>query len=245
MTTVAEIVKSSLRKLEVSRPSATELSDGMEALNFMLDNWASDPTIVSARTQDSFSLAASAATYSVGSGSTIDITWPGRVTSAYVRENGIDYPISVFSAEEYAYTPQKSIEQRPLALYYERTYPAGTFMFWPTPDQVYTGYIWSDRGFTTYTSTSTTVSLPPEYIAALIWNLAIELAPEFGKDISSVVIARASHTLKNIKNTNIHPIPQINTNVIGSSNIGASKSLFSMDSSSGGFSFTFPFVFRE
>ena len=242
MTTVAEIVAAAGRKIGVIDMTTDEKSDAVEALNLMLQQWSAIPSIKNAVTRETFNLTSGTASYAVGSGATIDTTWPSKIKSAFIRDNDTDYPLHVFSAEEYAYIGEKSESTRPVVLYHERTYPSGTFFFWPTPDSSYTVHLWSHKNFSTYTISSTSLALPLEYEPAVVYNLAIELAPEFGREPSQAVVARAAMTVKTLKNINVHPVPQINTDVI-CKQTGSSGDLFNMNFDGLGY-ITLPFVLR-
>lgn len=214
MATVGDIIDAAARKITVQNMNATENADAIEALNDMLGQWSASPKAVNAPTRETFTITSGTASYTVGSGATIDTTWPSKIISCFVREDDDDKPLAVFSAKEYAFIGDKTISAKPAALYHERSYPSGTFFFWPTPDSSYTVHLWSNKAFTTYSSTATTVNLPPEYIVAIKYNLAIELAPEFGKEPSQLVIARAASTFKTLANMNSHPVPQVRTDVV-------------------------------
>jgi hypothetical protein len=242
MSTISKIVQRSGSKIGVSGMTADEISDGVDALNEMLKEWASGPQKVNAISRETLSISSSSASYTVGSGGDLDTTWPTKITSAFIRENDSDYPLGTFSSEDYAYTGRKADSQRPGALYYERTYPLGTFFFWPTPDKSYTVHLWMNKPFTTYTVNSSSLGLPPEYEAAIIWNLAIEIAPEYEKEPSAIVIGRAERTLRTLKNMNLHPIPRIDTNPLKGP--WSSASLFSGYDSAMVGSATLPFVLR-
>lgn len=243
MTTVGDIVRAAGRKIGVHDMDGSEINDGIEALNSMLKQWSASKSAVNAITRESFSISAGTASYTMGDGATIDSVWPILITSAFIRIDDTDYPLATFPAENYAYTGRKADRQRPLAIYYERTYPYGTLFFWPTPDSTYTVHLWSRKGFTEYTAPTTTVSLPPEYEPAMVYNLAIEMAPEYGKDPSAMVTTKAISTYRTIRNMNIHPVPTVSTNVIGSTR-GTSDGLFDGAGTGFGFPHALPFVFR-
>jgi len=239
MTTVRQIIEAAGRKIGVNNMGAEGLSDGLEAFNMMLRQWSAIPSTVPAVDRETFSLSSSTASYTVGDGATIDTEWPYRIKSIFIRSGSVDYPITPFSAEEYAYTGQKADERRPVAIYYERTYPSGSFFFWPTPDQSYTVHMWSQKALGNFTSYATTLTIHPSYEPAFIYNLAVELAPEYEREPSQMVALKAMSTYKTIKNMNLHPVPQIRTDVICGPSVSP-KALFEDD----GFPFAFPFVLR-
>jgi hypothetical protein len=69
---------------------------------------------------------------------------------------------------------------------------------------------WKAQGIDCYPNSSTMVymlndclSVPPGYNEALVFNLAVAIAPEYGKEASGTVMARANETLAIIKRKNI------------------------------------------
>lgn len=242
MTTVREIIEAAGGKIGVKDMTAEDLVDGMFALNMMLNEWSVSRQKISAVTRENFNITSGTASYTVGSGGDIDTTWPSRIIAAYIKQDGIDYPLAVFSAETYAYTGQKAESEKSVALYHERTFPLGTFFFWPSPDATYAVHLWSNKSFPTYSSYTTTIALPPEYEPAMIYNLAVELAPDYERDPSQTVIARAVTSLRAVKTMNAHPVPQINTNVV--CNGGSSGGLFDAYMSNRVGYTTLPFVLR-
>ena len=244
MTTVGDIILTAGRKIGVNNMTQTEVADCFTTLNLMLSQWAAMPTVKNAVTRESFSVVNGTATYTVGSGGVIDTVWPVEIRSAFIRENDNDHPLYPISGKEYAYTGEKSYSSRPQALYHERTYPLGTFMFWPTPDKTYSVHLWSTKAFQTFSAIDDVLTVPPEYEAAIMWNLAVEMAPEFEKDPSSIVVHRAASTLGTIKLLNAKPVPQIRTDVICRKYV-SSRDLFpDVSTSQSGFPYTFPFVLR-
>jgi hypothetical protein len=54
-------------------------------------------------------------------------------------------------------------------------------------------------------SVSDEVSLPPGYSDALAYNLAVALAPEYGRNANAVVMEKAAEALVIIKRANFEP----------------------------------------
>jgi len=217
MTTVSELIQMAGRKLGESSMTAEELDDGMRALNMMLREWAASPTGVYKVTQESFSI--SAATKTIGgstSGADVTTGWPIRIIEAFIRVSDVDYPVTEISDHDWARVAQKSLSQRPYRVHHDRSYPAATLTFWPSPGQTYTVYLWSHKALAEYSSVGTVIALPPEYGAAMMWNLAIELAPEYERNPSSIVIAKAMSTKAALTAINAD-IPTLDTRVVGRS----------------------------
>lgn len=242
MATVGDLILSAGRKIGVNGMTSAEIADCFTALNMMLHQWAAMPTVKNAVTRETVTLTSGTATYTVGSGGALNTVWPIEIKSAFIRKNNDDSPLYAISAEEYAYTGEKDYTGQPQVLYYERTYPLGTFMFWPEPDEAYSVHLWSIKSFQTFAAIDDTVTLPPEYEAAIMWNLALEMAPEFEREPSMIVMERSVSTLNTIKRMNAKPVPQIKTDVICSRQ-ASTRDLFDYDLNTG-FPYTFPFILR-
>ena len=214
MTTVSELVQASGRKIGVTNMSANEISDAMVALNMMLNEWASKKSGVYKVTRENFNITDGTASYTIGSSGDVNSGWPVRIVKSFIRVSNIDYPVTEINEEEYADLSQKSLESRPVHVYLERSYPLASLFFWPTPDQTYAVHLWSHKAIASYSNSATTIELPPEYEAAMLWNLAIDMAPEYEREPSAVVAAKASRTLNAIKAVNTI-IPGVDTAVIG------------------------------
>ena len=154
----------------------------------------------------------------VGSDSVINTRRPIMIVSAFVRDHatGIDYPCYPSTRELYntwsTKTSTTTVGTEITALYYDRTYPTGEIYIYKVPSTAPTAsagfalYFDMWQPFKQFTSANidTDINLPPSYMLPLRWNLAAELAPEYGKDPArtTVVIARAIETKDAIKMVN-------------------------------------------
>jgi hypothetical protein len=174
-------------------PSADEAADGLDMLNDLLASWSNDSMIVYARTLENFTLTSGTASYTIGSGGTFNTVRPIKIISAYVRSGGVDYPLSVASEENYDAVSFKSNGAIPDFLVYSNAYPLATLTFYPTPAEGNQLYLRTEKQLSEFTLNQT-VDLPPGWKRALIHNLAVELAPEYGQPIPQevVMIARES-----------------------------------------------------
>lgn len=208
--TVQDLIKSSLRKLGViasgETPSTTELADALTALQSMLRSWASKQINIYATTDESVTLTGSQASYSWGTSGNITTARPSEVLSAYVRDsNNYDAYLDIIDKKQYDSTSNKATTGRPSYLYYKPSYPLGYIYLYPAPDISYTLYINSIKPFTetaSFDAITSTFNFPPNYEEPIIYNLAVRLAPEFGKTISQELAAIASASYDTLINLN-------------------------------------------
>lgn len=204
--TVSAIIGAALRLLKATQsgeePDAQEGADGLIALNDLIEEWNNQPLMQPAKTQLSQVLTTSR-TYTFGSGGN-NSTRPISISKAFIRDPGgtIDYPVEIISNEEYALIPQKTQSSTvSYSLYYRASYPLGVVNLFPTPTAGYTLYLETQAKMATYSAVSDSVNLPPGYLKALKYNLAIAISPEY-KDPSQIVMLEAEKSIAWIKRMN-------------------------------------------
>lgn len=208
MTTALQLVTSSLRKLGAVAAGealdADEQSDALAALNQILESWNLKGLALFRRENAAYTLVPSQQAYSVGSGADFDGARPITLHSAFVTRGGIDYPIAVLTQAEWNDILQKSTEsQLPEAVYYEPTFPDGTLRFWPVPIDALTVTLAIDMQLAAVADINDDLSFPPGYERALLYALAVDLAPEYpAVTLSQTVIDTADEALADIKRAN-------------------------------------------
>ncbi len=154
----------------------------------------------------------------VGSDSVVNTRRPLMIVSAFVRDSsGNDYPCYPSTRERYNIQTDKdtttTLGSEITQLYYDRTYPAGEIYIYKVPSvSTFTMYVdmWQPFQQITSATIDTEINLSGEYIRALKWNLATELAPDYGKNVPEVVFAKGESTLVTIKRINTRqPKPSI------------------------------------
>ena len=91
----------------------------------------------------------------------------------------------------------------PFALYYEPEFPNGKIFLYPEPDDAsHDLVIYVRNVLTSVSSLATTISFPPGYARALRYNLAIDLANEYGAEPRRSVYDIAESSLLAIQNVN-------------------------------------------
>lgn len=213
MATVADRIGRALRLLsEIESgedPTDDELADGLVALNGMLDSWRNDNLLAYAKQQETVTLSASDSSYTLGPSGDLVTTRPVAVLEAWIRDNGIDYPVTIINEADYAAISDKTTQSNwPDTLLFRPTFPNATVIVYPVPDATRSLILVTQVVVGQYTATTDTVTLPPGWEAAIDFNLAIELAPEYQATPSPAVIRRAQETLAGIKRANIQAQPR-------------------------------------
>ncbi len=205
--TVQELLKAALRVIGVVAPGETptdaELQDAREALNLMLESWSDERLIIYFTTREIFTLTAGDADYSIGDGADFDTTRPEKIQGAFIRDSdSIDHPVEIIGESKYREISLKSTQARPDQLWYNPTTPNGTIYLYPVPDSAEDLYLDSLKPLTEFTNLTAEIEFPGAYKEALKWNLALRLAPEYGKSASQEVIALANSARRKIKALN-------------------------------------------
>ena len=87
-----------------------------------------------------------------------------------------------YGHEEYFRTPSKNSEGAPSGWYYDPQLTTGKLYIWPTPDDGDTYIrITYERSLEDLDDATNTADFPQEWIETLTYNLAVRIAPAFGK----------------------------------------------------------------
>jgi hypothetical protein len=185
-------------------PDAQDTNDAFNSLNMILEQWSLEDLMCYYSSIGLHSTVASQSSYTIGEYGTTD--WdavrPIEITGAFLRIDGVDRSMDIINHEEYKNKSQKALEGIPNSLYYQPTSPNGIIYPYPVPDDVYSIGLSQKAQFTVFTGLETSITLPPGYLKALIWNLAVEIAPEYGKAIDPVTMKKANDSKALIKSKN-------------------------------------------
>jgi hypothetical protein len=95
----------------------------------------------------------------------------------------------------------------PIVAAYQPTFPLGTLYVYPAPGSSYVGHLFSDLVLTAFAATTAAYALPQGYSRALKKLLALELAPIYGKTVSTDLRRAANEAKDLIRDTNQGPVP--------------------------------------
>lgn len=198
MTTALDLITGAARLLQVVRKgealAADEAVDGLNALNDMFASWSNSSLMVRQRTLESFSISA-AASYTIGSGQTLNTTNPSVIKEASINIAGGDYPLQVLTDEQYADIFLKTLSTNiPEYINYDNGFPIGTIKLYPRLNTSATLNLLTEKPGVDIAALSTTLVFAPGMKRAARFNLAIEIAGEYGVTIPPQValIARTS-----------------------------------------------------
>ncbi len=179
-----QLITAAYRKGGIKSPTTQQSTDGLQDLQNMLSSWSVEGLSVPSFVTENFTLTVGQAVYTIGvTGDSPDLVTstgrPVRIVGAFIRITNNDYPIDVnMTKTQYNHLLSKDTEGRPRGLYYDPQYPTGKIKFNYEADTAYDFHLISEKVLVNPTATSTTFSIPLEYNRALIYNLAIELAPD-------------------------------------------------------------------
>lgn len=202
-----DLIKSSLRLIGAiatgETPSAEESNDALFVLNDMLDAYALENLMLYRNENDGFTLTPSKQIYTIGAGGDFNVTRPVTIEGAFINYNGIDFQLKLLNTEQWNSIPIKTLSSPiPTTLTYFATNPLGSLYLWPVPTLAIPITLSVNMQFARLASINDTLAFPPGYLKFLRYQLAIELAPEYGLQVPATVVAIASDMMANLKVAN-------------------------------------------
>jgi hypothetical protein len=211
MSTASTLISAALRKLGVLAAGETlqgnDAVDALEAFNGMLESWRLEGLMSHASTFQIVSWEAATASKTIGSGGVIAATRPVDVLAAVWEVDNVTYPLDLIDGTDWLQLDPDDLTGTPECLFFDADYPLGILKLWPIPDNAGTLKLQSPYPFAAY-ALGDTISLPPGLERAIIYNLAIELAPEYQIEPSQVVVALARDSKTDVKRNNLR-VPRL------------------------------------
>ena len=113
-----------------------------------------------------------------------------------ISSSETDVPLEIISRDEYMRLSDKDSYGAVNQVYYDPLLTNGKMYVWPTPNDVKEYLKFSCRiPIEDFDSASNDPDFPKEWLMALSWNLAVYVAPKFGKSIDGLFLTNAG-TLK-------------------------------------------------
>ncbi|MGH9404405.1 MAG: hypothetical protein ACRD3D_01055 [Terriglobia bacterium] len=198
-------------------PTGDESKDSLAALNDMLDSWNTQRLAIYTVVRNVFSLVSGKGSYTYGTGGDFDAPRPPRIVRASLVINSnpsqpLELPIPLLTLGQWQSEPVKDVQSSfPLEVYDDQGFPFRTLAYWPIPVQAGNQaalYAW--QALPQFADLTTDYEFPPGYARALRFNLAVDLAPEFGvQQVNPVVMKGAADSLAVVKVMNIRTEPML------------------------------------
>lgn len=183
------VITEALKLIEVleegQSATATQISDCTPALQLMVKSLAAQGLHLWKRNSVSITLTAATATYTFG---------PSNWTSSKVlrlldvnikdTSSSIETPLTGLSLTEYEQLSNKTTTGTPVQYYFNPYRATSTITLWPVPDTSAaankTLEVVYQSHFEDMTSSSTEFDFPIEWMDAIVYQLAVRIAPFFG-----------------------------------------------------------------
>ena len=210
MTTAAEIIDGSLRLLGVlaegETPSAAVMQDSIMAMNQMIQSWDTERLSVFSTQDQVFTWPAYTMSRTIGPTGDFVGNRPIEVDDAtYFKDpsSGLSFGIKIINQQQYDGIAFKTVTSTyPQVMWINNTFPDMEITVYPVPIKALEWHIISVETLNEVTSVATDLYFPPGYLRAFRYNLACELAPEFGVEPSPQVQRIAMTSKRNLKRIN-------------------------------------------
>lgn len=220
---IKDLLRSSFRCIGSLRVgfgySPSELTDGLFVLNAMLDSWSIDELNGYCTLTQSFTFGAAQESYTIGPGGDFDTIRPVKIIDAkYIVMTSPDQPLheplAIINSQQYeAIALPLTASTIPQRLYYNPSYTLGVIRLWPvvvnTSDKLLISSWQPISGG--ITDEEAIFSVPPGYLDAVRYQLAIRLAMEWEKPLKEGVEKLAIEALAKVQRLNA-PTPQMDVN---------------------------------
>ena len=210
MTTAGEQINGALRLIgqlaEGETPSAATSQDALSALNQMIDSWNTERLSVFSTQDQVFSWPPNEIHRTLGPTGDFVGNRPILLDDAtYFKDpaSGISYGIKIINQQQYDGIAVKTVTSTyPQVIWINMEYPNIDMYVYPKPTKVLEWHFVSVEKLTQPATLTTSLSFPPGYLRAFKYNLACEIAAEFGVEPSPQVKRIAMSSKRNLKRIN-------------------------------------------
>jgi hypothetical protein len=210
MASAGEIINGSLRLIgalaEGEVPSAETSADALMAMNQMLDSWNTERLMIYNTIDQMFTWPADQITQTLGpSGDFIGLRPVALDDSTYYRDasTGVSFGIKFINQQQYDGIAVKTVTSTyPQVMWINMEYPDIAMTIYPKPTRALEWHFVSVQELTQPATLATELAFPPGYLRAFRYNLAREIAAEFGIEPPRTVSQIANVSKRNLKSQN-------------------------------------------
>jgi hypothetical protein len=186
--------------------SASVSQDSLMAMNQMIDSWNTERLSVFSTQDQIFTWPAGQITRTLGpTGNFIGLRPVLLDEATYFRDPGtnVSFGIKFINQQQYNGIAVKTVTSTyPQVIFVNMTYPDVTMSIYPRPTRDLEWHFVSVQELSNPATLATDLFFPPGYLRAFTYNLAMEIAPEFGVEPSPQVQRIAMTSKRNLKRIN-------------------------------------------
>lgn len=209
-TTAGDQINGALRLIgqlaEGEVPSAETSADALTAMNQMLDSWSAERLSVFSTQDQVFTWTQGYKSRTLGPTGDFVGNRPVLLDdSTYFRDpsNNISFGIKIINQQQYDGIAVKTVTSTyPQVLWINMDMPNVSMYIYPVPTKALEWHFISVTELTEPATLATTLVVPPGYLRAFRFNLAAEIAAEFGIEPPPQVQRIAMSSKRNIKRIN-------------------------------------------
>jgi len=208
-TTAGDQINRALRLLGVlaegETPSAATSQDALTALNQMIESWDTERLAVFTTQDQVFTWPSGTISRTLGPTGDFVGNRPVLLDDAtyFKASNGVSYGIKFINQQQYNGIAVKTVTSTfPQVMFTNMAFPNIEMTIYPKPTQELEWHFISVEELDNPATLVTNLTFPPGYLRAFVYNLAMEIAPEFGVEPSPQVQRIAMTSKRNLKRIN-------------------------------------------
>jgi hypothetical protein len=208
--TAGDQINRALRLLGVlaegETPSAETSQDALMAMNQMVDSWDTERLSVFCTQDQVFTWPAGLVSRTLGpTGDFVGLRPVLLDDSTYYRDpgTGVSFGVKFINQQQYNGIAVKTVTSTyPQVIFVNNTFPDIDMYVYPRPTRDLEWHFVSVQKLDNPAGLATVLLFPPGYLRAFTYNLAMEIAPEFGLEPSPQVQRIAMTSKRNLKRIN-------------------------------------------
>lgn len=215
-----DLISSALRLIGALASGETaesaDMADAFIVLNQMLDSYNAESLMMYTRNINTFPLVVGQQVYTLGTGGNFNIPRPAKLERISIVNLGnvnqpLELPMTLYTDRDWQMIPVKNIGSTlPQGVYDDGAFPLRNLSYWPIPSTNVNTILYSWSPLNAFPDLTTDVTLPPGYMEALRYNLAVRLIAEMPGEFNPVMVQvtsqLATESLARVRAMNIGPI---------------------------------------
>jgi hypothetical protein len=202
-----QFIEAALRTLGVlaldQTVATTEYTNALVKLNALIGEFRTLGLKVWQRTTATLPLTDGTASYNIGTGQTLNTPYPLHLLQAIRVDANASTRIDMEIISDYNYNLLPTTTSGvPIQVTYQPKMNLGVLKVWPTPDSYSASNVTIQltylRPIEYFSASTDTADFPEEWVSALIYGLAVRMAPEYGVPLNdrSLLIKEAEKYLE-------------------------------------------------